>query len=582
MQTATAAPAHTPDTGHPKGLYVLFTTEMWERFAYYGMRAILKLYMAKFLLFDEKFSSEVYGSYTGLVYLTPLLGGYIADRYWGNRRSILVGGILMALGQFALFASASGAPDSALAHPMFYTGLAFMIFGNGFFKPNISSMVGSLYPRNDSRIDAAYTIFYMGINLGAFFSPLICGKLGDTGSPADFKWGFLAAGIGMIIGAITFELLKGRYVVGPEGAALGARPEAKVNDASTPATAGISNSKLAGLGALFVGVFAAWYWLVGVDLIGAFIFTAMVVVPLVVISDPSLTAREKEKIYVVFILSFFVIFFWGAFEQAGNSLTTFADRQTDRHLGSLVIPASYFQSINPLGIILLAPVFALVWTALGKRGLEPSSPLKMAIGLALLALGYFIIAFGVKDASPTAKVSMFWLTAMYLVHTFGELCLSPIGLALVNKLSPVRFASLMMAVWFLATAAGNKFSGTLGALYPEQMVSVSRVEQLEKESGQTLFPAAFKKAEAPRIADVAVISADKVALEDIKDEKVREQVSQSLYTTLVPNPKKMAGFTINSFYDFFMVFVFLCGATAFLLMLIYRRLTRMMDEPVAV
>lgn len=511
MSPPLQAPAQS--TSHPPGLFVLFTTEMWERFAYYGMRAILKLYMAKALLFDEKFSSEIYGSYTGLVYLTPLLGGYIADRYWGNRRSIMVGGLLMALGQFALFMSASSLGNPGVSHLAFYVGLALMIFGNGFFKPNISSMVGTLYPPADSRIDAAYTIFYMGINLGAFFSPLVCGALGDTGDPNDFKWGFLAAAIGMIIGVITFELLKTKYVVKSDGTPLGARPERKVLAVGEAPAVKMTTNKMLMLGGLFVAVFFGWWKLIGVDLIGAIIFTAMIVVPMIVISDPSLTAREKEKIYVVFILSFFVIFFWGAFEQAGNSLTTFADKQTDRQLGSYLVPASFFQSINALAVIAFAPIFAVLWGFLNRRGLEPSSPLKMAYGLAFLALGYLIIAFGVKGATETTKVSMFWLIALYLIHTFGELCLSPIGLALVNKLSPARFASLMMAVWFLATAAGNKFSGTLGALYPEP--------------GK-------------------------------------------------PAPH-FAGFEITGLYEFFMVFVVLCGVAAFVLLLIYRMLVRMMD-----
>lgn len=513
--TATVVTPHSDQqTGHPKGLYVLFTTEMWERFAYYGMRAILKLYMAKALLFDEKFSSDLYGTYTGLVYLTPLLGGYVADRYWGNRRSILFGGLVMALGQFTLFASASSLGNPGASHLLFYVGLALMILGNGFFKPNISSMVGTLYPPADSRIDAAYTIFYMGINLGAFFSPFVCGGLGDTGNPADFKWGFLAAGIGMIIGAITFEWLKTKYVVKPNGEALGAKPEPKVLAAGEVATPPMTSGKMMTLAAAFVGVFAAWYYLAGVDIFGALIFTSTMVVPMIVISDPSLTANEKEKITVVLILGFFVIFFWGAFEQAGNSLTTFADQQTDRQLGSYTVPASFFQSINALAVIALAPVFAVLWGVLAKRGMEPSSPLKMAYGLALVGIGYLVIAFGVKDASATAKVSMFWIIAMYVLHTCGELCLSPIGLAMVNKLSPARFASLMMAVWFLAIATGNKFSGTLGALYPEP--------------GK-------------------------------------------------PAPH-FAGFEITGLYEFFMVFVVLCTAAAFVLLFIYRRLLKMMHN----
>ena len=510
-------PLAAESSGHPKGLSVLFTTEMWERFSFYGMRAIMKLYMVKALLFSEADSSNLYGSYLGLVYLTPLLGGYVADRYWGNRRSILVGGLMMALAQFVLFVSASSYQNAGFAHMAFYTGLALLIFGNGFFKPNISSMVGNLYPARDRRIDVAYTIFYMGINVGATFAPIICGYFGDTGRPADFKWGFLLAGIGMLLGTATFEFLKGRFVVTPEGAPLGARPERQ--PAQSAGDAAINNRKNLMLVALFAGVFALLYFVVlDQKIIDSLIYSAMIVVPVAVLADKSLTPIERRKINVVLIIGFFVIFFWAAFEQAGNSLTTFADKQTDRQLGSFLVPASFFQTINPFGIIIFAPVFAVLWTWLSKRGLEPSSPLKMAYGLALLAVGYLVIAFGVKGVTATTKVSMFWLTAMYLLHTFGELCLSPIGLALVNKLAPARVASLMMAVWFLAIATGNKFSGTLGALYPEP--------------GK-------------------------------------------------PAPHFM-GFEITGLYEFFMLFVVLCGATAFLLLLIYRRLTKMMgDEPVA-
>ncbi|MBR7951475.1 peptide MFS transporter [Microvirga sp. STR05] len=546
MQTTSAAREQPPmaaSTGHPKGLYVLFATEMWERFSYYGMRALLALYMANALLFDKALTSRIYGDYTSLVYLTPLLGGYMADRYWGNRRSILIGGLMMALGQFSLFASASlytpgQTAVSSAQMALFFLGLGMLIFGNGFFKPNISSMVGTLYPKGDSRIDAAYTIFYMGINLGAFFSPLVCGTLGEvydaSGNivPSEFKWGFLAAGIGMLIGSLTFELFKNKYVVGPEGAALGAKPErtvehspvVPVNTDSPVRTETIAQpatsfaSQLPKLIGIFVVVYAAIAWFMNYDWIGALVFSAMVVMPMAVLSDASLTSREREKIYVILILSFFVIFFWGAFEQAGASLTFFAAEQTDRQLtASYSVPASYFQSANALFIIIFAPIFAIIWTVLGKRGLEPSSPLKMSIGLMFLAVGYLIIAFGVKGVDASTKVSMFWLITMYLMHTFGELCLSPIGLALVNKLAPARFASLLMAVWFLATAAGNKFAGVLSGLYPEP--------------GK-------------------------------------------------PAPH-FVGFEITGLYEFFLIFVVLSAAASLVLFFLYRKLTTMMNEPVA-
>ncbi|ALD20801.1 peptide MFS transporter [Hymenobacter sp. DG25A] len=576
MQTTSAAlheqPPVAANSGHPRGLYVLFATEMWERFSYYGMRALLSLYMIKALLMNKEMSSLIYGNYTSLVYLTPLLGGYVADRYWGNRRSILVGGLMMAAGQFALFFSASlyqagqtDAPQMQLL--LFFLGLGCLIFGNGFFKPNISSMVGTLYPAGDKRIDAAYTIFYMGINLGAFMSPLVCGTLGDTGNPADFKWGFLAAGVGMLLGTITFELLKHKYVVTAAGAPLGAKPERSVEHspvvptqtdapvrAETIAQPSKSfASKLPMLIGLFAIVYAAIAWLMNRDWIGALVFSAMIVAPITILTDSTLTAREKQKIYVIFILSFFVIFFWGTFEQAGASLTFFADEQTDRTLGSSVVPASYFQSANALFIIIFAPIFAVLWTWLGKRGAEPSSPLKMSISLMLMAIGYLIIAFGVKGVDATTKVSMFWLITMYMVHTFAELCLSPIGLALVNKLAPARFASLLMAVWFLATAAGNKLAGVLSALYPPG-------------------PGEFAKAAKEGINLPNILNGTSQATADVTAKLSSLELTSHWPTFL--------GFQITSLYDFFMIFVGMSAVASLILFILYKRLYTMMEEPV--
>ncbi|GAB4301479.1 MAG: peptide MFS transporter [Ignavibacteriaceae bacterium] len=406
---------------HPKGLYVLFFTEMWERFSYYGMRAILSLYMLKALIYDTALTSSIYGYYTGFVYLTPLIGGYIADRYWGNRRSILAGGALMAAGQFALAISGHFFDSPTVASPFFITGLVLLVIGNGFFKPNISTMVGSLYPAGDKRRDSAFTIFYMGINLGAFLSPLVAGGLGDTGNPADFKYGFLAAGIGMVIGIITFALGKNKYLHTPDGKPVGMVPDKAMKNDKTHK------------------------------------------------DNQPLTTIEKERIAVIFILAFFVIFFWAAFEQAGVSLTFFAERQTDRvvaWLGNYEIPASFFQSINALAIIIFAPVFALIWTKLGDKGREPSSPLKMAFGLMLLSLGFVVMVIGASIADTGVKVSPMWLVGAYTLHTFGELSLSPIGLSMVTKLAPIRFASLLMGVWFLANAAANWLAGMLSTLYP--------------------------------------------------------------------------------------------------------------------
>lgn len=492
--------------GHPKGLYVLFVTEMWERFSYYGMRALFVLYMTKALLFDKAFGSEIYGSYTGLVYLTPLIGGYMADRYWGNRKSIIIGGILMAIGQFFMFLSGTFYQEVGFASIMMYTGLGFLIFGNGFFKPNISTMVGQLYPAGDKRVDSAFTIFYMGINLGAFIAPLLCGFLGDTGNPADFRWGFLAACVGMILSLVLFIALKNKYIVTPDGQQIGTAPNksriTETADIDTPEEVTASYSASTGIiwGGIFLALFAAFRWGMEMDIIGCFIFSLTIAAPGFIISDPSLTKIEKNRIWVIYIVAFFVIFFWSAFEQAGASLTYFAEEQTNRQLFGKVVPASYFQSINAVAIVIFAPLFVWLWSSLGRKNMEPSSPYKQAIGLFLLALGYLVIAFGVKGVEPGIKVSMLWLVSLYTIHTFGELCLSPIGLSMVNKLAPVKLASLLMGVWFLSTSAANKFAGTLSSLYPEDV-------RLEKSFNDKSASGVFAALGSAKL-DTALWSAD--------------------------------------------------------------------------
>ena len=496
-----------PKTGHPRGLYFLFFTEMWERFSYYGMRAIFILFMTKVLLMKDNEASEIYGSYTGLVYLTPLLGGYLCDKFLGNRRSIIIGGLLMALGQFLMFLSANIGAGGGIS--IMWAALTAIIIGNGFFKPNISTMVGQLYPAGDRRIDSAFTIFYMGINLGAFFSPLICGSM-------DFKWGFLSACIGMLASLAFFIIYQKRFLVSEEGKEIGL-PVKKLDLKNVMIIAG-------SIGIIFFMLNFKQLFKTNLDVIGYFIYGAMILMPIIILTDKSLTKTERNRIIVIFILAFFVIFFWGAFEQAGASLTLFADRQVDRavHIfipGWLILitamvlvyflskglkwffewkknmdyivagvisallivlfalgyihdvdksefPASWFQSVNPLAVILLAPVFSMIWGFLYTRKLEPSSPKKMALGLALVALGYVVIAFAVKGLGVNGKTGMTALFALYIIHSMGELCLSPIGLSMVSKLAPLRLSSLMMGTWFLANAAANKFAGTLSALIP--------------------------------------------------------------------------------------------------------------------
>ncbi len=461
---------------HPKGLYLLCMTELWERFSYYGMRALFILYMTQALLFNKELASQVYGNYTGLVYLTPLIGGYIADRYWGNRRSILWGAMVMAVGQFLMFLSACYFDNISMAQPLMYLGLFALILGNGLFKPNISTMVGSLYEPTDSRKDSAYTLFYMGINAGAMIAPLWCGFVGNSGHPEDFKWGFLSACIGMLISAAIFQIFKNRYIVTPEGEAIGMPPKKEMSTTteSSDQSMWMAFMKPRNIIALvsFIALFAIFYISSNSsDLIGAMIYSSTIVMPIYIITDKSLTTIEKSRIGVIYIIAFFVVFFWAAFEQAGASLTFFADEQTNRELFGWEMPASYFQSFNAIFIVLLAPVFAGFWSMLSRRKIEPSSPIKQSLGLFLLAIGYLVIALGVNGLEPNTKVSMMWLVSLYFIHTLGELCLSPIGLSMVNKLSPLRFSSLLMGVWFLSMSAANKLSGLLSSYYPEPGVA---------------------------------------------------------------------------------------------------------------
>jgi proton-dependent oligopeptide transporter, POT family len=456
----------TATQSHPKGLYVLFATEMWERFNYYGMRAILVLFMTKALLFDKAFASNLYGSYTSLVYLTPLVGGYFADRYWGTQLSIIAGGIVMAIGEFILFFCGStfqSAPE--VSSILFFCGLGCMIAGNGFFKPNISSIVGQLYPKNDKRIDPAYTIFYMGINTGGAIGPLICGLFGETGNVGDFKWAFLCGGIGMVISVIIQIMFHKKYIKDPNGNILGLPPinkKAAILKPISIITVMIAFAAIA-VGLIYVETKVVSY-------LFYLLIAAIVLIATIIFTDKSLNKNEKGSVGVIFVVSFFVVFFWSAFEQAGASLTFFADEQTNRNIGSFTVPASFFQSLNSIFVVAFAPFFAWLWIRLGKY--DPTPPTKMAIGLFLLSIGYLWIAFGVNNVQPGIKVSMIWLVGMYALHTCGELCLSPIGLSLVNKLAPLKFASLLMGVWYTANAFANKFAGLLSSLYPDNKTTV--------------------------------------------------------------------------------------------------------------
>ncbi len=547
-------------TSHPKGLWVLFGTEMWERFNFYGMRALLTLFLVNSLMMKEENASIIYGGFLGLCYLTPMLGGFISDRFLGNRNCIILGGSLMGLGQLLLFFSASiFTANLELAKTLMYAALGLIIFGNGFFKPNISSMVGSLYPKEEkNKLDTAFTIFYMGINLGAFLGQFICPILGDvkdTGGMRDihaFKWGFLAAAIAMAIGTITFFILKNKYVVSPVGKALGGLPSK--NDASDfeegeAQTAKFSNTSLMISVVAFLGLGLLFHFVFGQNYIYSLIYASGLTLAGLILSDTSLTKVERDRILVIYIVSFFIIFFWAAFEQAGSSLTFIADNQTDRNFFGWNMPPSMVQIFNGLFVVIFAIPFSILWDKLRAKGNEPISPVKQAVGLALIAISYFIIAFNIKDLGNNGLLAIYWLILLYLIQTAGELCLSPIGLSLVGKLAPKRFASLLYGVFFLSNASGYALAGTLGSILPATGDKFNKATELG------------------------------IDLQGVLDKKIvpsAEQLSLLEKNQISINYHQFAGFTIHNLFEFFMVFVVLCGIASIILFSLTPVLKKMM------
>ncbi|PSU50964.1 dipeptide/tripeptide permease [Photobacterium frigidiphilum] len=401
--------------GHPKGLFLLFGTELWERFSYYAMRAILVLYLTDKTIngglgWSTQDALNLYGIYTGLVYITPLIGGWIADNFLGQRRSIIIGGVLMALGQFTLALPHSMIDPNAVT--AFYLGLALLIVGNGLFKPNISTMVGDLYQDGDHRRDGAFTIFYMGINLGSLLAGIIAGT-----ASMNYGWkaGFLTAGIGMVISLVT-QLIFAERILGNIGKVPAAKRAAEMNKSGK--------------------------------------------------KEP-LTTQERDRLKVIMIMGLFVVIFWAGFEQAGGLMNIFSQQYTDRMIGSFEVPAAWFQSLNPFFVITLAPIIAALWVKMGPK--EPNSPVKFAMGLFFLAIGFVFMMGAVmqQGGDITVKTSMLWLVGAYFFHTLGELCLSPIGLSMVTKLAPLRLASLMMGAWFGFNAVANYVAGIIGSLMGE-------------------------------------------------------------------------------------------------------------------
>ncbi len=556
----------TVKTGHPKGLWVLFGTEMWERFNFYGMRAILTLFMVNSLMMKEEEASIIYGGFLGLCYLTPMLGGFISDRFFGNRNCIMIGGVMMAIGQMMLFFSASVfSTNLGLANTLMWSALGIIVFGNGFFKPNISSMVGSLYPKQEkSKLDTAFTIFYMGINIGAFLGQFICPLIGDvkdSGGIRDvhaFKWGFLAASIAMILGTAIFFFLKNKYVVTPEGKPIGGLPsghDAADYEEGESQKAEFSMASIIKAVLIFAVIFFIFNYFTEGDnvvktIIYPIIYASGVALAALILMDSTLTKVETDRIWVIYIMSFFIIFFWAAFEQAGSSLTFIADNQTDRtFLFGWQMPASMVQIFNGLFVVIFAFPFSVLWDKLRAKNSEPLSTVKQSIGLLLIAVSYFIIAHNVKDLGNTGLLAIKWLILLYLIQTFAELCLSPIGLSLVGKLAPKRFASLAYGVFFISSAAGYALSGTLGSILPATGDKFKKCSEIG-----IALQGIFDKTITPTPEQLKLLDANQI----------------SAYN------HSFAGFEITNLYEFFMVFVVLCGIASLILFLLTPVIKKMM------
>jgi proton-dependent oligopeptide transporter, POT family len=454
--------------GHPRGLGLLAAAEMWERFSYYGMRAILVLYLTKALHWSGQDAARLYGAYTGAVYLTPMIGGYLADRFIGTRRSLVLGGIIIAIGHFLLAVEGMS---------FFYAGLIAVVIGTGFFKPNVSTMVGQLYAKGDTRRDTGFTIFYSCFNFGAFLAPLICGYLAEN---ERFGWhfGFAAAGVGMVLGLIVYLVGRDKYLPG-----IGLAPEhahdtetlAEIGDLGIPAYG--RNAALGAGAGVLVAIAASAQSIMTIGLPAwAFSLSGLMSLAYGIIIGAAFTVallgtqgEERRRVWALVMVSFFVVFFWLVFEQAGSSLTLFADRDTDLTRGASFfgldrIPASWFASIQPLCIILLGPFAGWFWMYLQQRRMEPSTTMKMVLGLFLAGCGFFLLIFAGRAVDAGDKVSPLWLVAAYLFHSFGEIALYPVGLSYVTKVAPMQFMSLLMGTWFLAISAANFLGGFMAGL----------------------------------------------------------------------------------------------------------------------
>ena len=438
--------------GHPKGLFVCFATEMWERFSYYGMRALLILYLTKHWEFTDATSYLIYGAYTSLVYIMPVFGGMLADQILGSKKAVTYGAILLVFGHLGMTVESN--------EQIFYLSLALIVSGVGFLKPNISTMVGALYEEGDPRRDSGFTIFYMGINIGAFTATLLCGYLGEQ---VGWAYGFGAAGIGMLFGLIIF-LWGQKYLEG-----LAEPPSNKYLQKMN----GISYESWTYISGIFM-VLVTWFLVQNSQLVGQLLggFGAIFIGAWLLYALLRCAPDERDRLIVVGILILFSLIFWALFEQAGSSLNILTDRGVNRVIFGWEVPASMFQSLNAGFIFTIAPLFAMLWIALAKRNMEPSTPIKFSIGIVFVGLGFLALVYGMKS-SEGLQTGVVWIILIYLLHTLGELCLSPVGLSSVTKLSPQRIVGFMMGMWFFASAAGNYVAGLIARATSSESSGVS-------------------------------------------------------------------------------------------------------------
>jgi proton-dependent oligopeptide transporter, POT family len=451
--------------GHPKALYTLFATEMWERFSYYGMRALLTLYLTAELVnggfgLSRADSLELYAIFTGLVYLTPILGGWIADNFLGKRKTVYIGGFVMAVGQFLLAASAfmSQSLDPVTRLFVFNFGLGVLIIGNGFFKPNISTIVGDFYDDNDPRKDSAFNIFYMGINLGAILGPFIAGALGEN---VSWGYGYFSAGIGMLIGVLWLKMRE--HTLEQKGLPPNAPDDKFVLDSKD-----WRDILLYAVGLIVSTLAIIFIWRMLPDSVADIVtylgFAILIIGLGYTIYKGTNGSDEWSRMVVILLLAFFNVAFWAGFEQAGGTMNLFAKESTNRLLFGWDVPATWFQNINPIAILIFAPLFSIMWLKLDAMKFNPRTPIKFAIGLFLGALAFWLMTQASNAAEGGVLVSPWWLVIVYLVLTLGELMLSPIGLSMITKLAPTKLVSVVMGLWMASFAAGNFLAGMLESI----------------------------------------------------------------------------------------------------------------------